>query len=172
VRILPNFSHDTCHIQPLLLSYLVSDTQVPYSLVFRLSNQPDVARMMDEFLPSSWVLFSEGEEHVGQETVEWPTLLQQPLLELVALGGKGGGVLASLKSPAALQVLLTLCTASTGVARTAVQISRRVLVELYPQIIRAIRMCYGILNAVIHQSRAPEFLPYRCPFHDDLTSSI
>jgi hypothetical protein len=46
VRILPTSSHDTCHIQPILLSYLVSDTRIPYCLVYRSSNQPDVSGMM------------------------------------------------------------------------------------------------------------------------------
>jgi hypothetical protein len=43
VCILPRFSHHTC---PILLSYLVSDTRVPHFLVYRSSNQPDVAVMM------------------------------------------------------------------------------------------------------------------------------
>jgi hypothetical protein len=45
VRILPSFSHHTCHIQYILLSYLVSDTRDPPFLVYRSSNQPDVAGM-------------------------------------------------------------------------------------------------------------------------------
>jgi hypothetical protein len=40
------FLTDTCHIQPILLSYLVSDTRVPHFLIYRSSNQPDVAEMM------------------------------------------------------------------------------------------------------------------------------
>jgi hypothetical protein len=43
---LPYFSHDTCHIQPILLSYLAPDTRVPYCLVYRSFSQPDVAGMM------------------------------------------------------------------------------------------------------------------------------
>jgi hypothetical protein len=38
-----NISRDFCHI---LLPYLVSDTRVPYRLVYRLSNQPDVAELL------------------------------------------------------------------------------------------------------------------------------
>jgi hypothetical protein len=50
VRILPSFSHETCHIQPILQSYLVSGTRVPTCRVYRSSNQPDVAEFIKSFL--------------------------------------------------------------------------------------------------------------------------
>jgi hypothetical protein len=52
VGILPSFSHDTCHIHFILLSYLMSDKGVPPCLVYGSSNQPEVAGMMQYFLSS------------------------------------------------------------------------------------------------------------------------
>jgi hypothetical protein len=37
---------DACHIEPILLTYLMSDTRVPYCHVYRSSNQPDVAGLV------------------------------------------------------------------------------------------------------------------------------
>jgi len=71
-------------------------------------------------------------------------LLQQPLLGLLVSeagsGGRGVGVSAALRAPAALQVLLTLCTASpggagvgpqgSGVGHAALEITRLVPISL------------------------------------------